>query len=242
MAKFVNETDSTEVRYVSEYPKDKFGIRGIIENENGVTFIRDYPYLATMYTRFAQTIAYQDDAEPDSQMRTPFRAYWGMCNKRYRNLEGVVIRHHIYRSVQAVPGGYAVNYIVASITGSEHINERATAMDSLVLLTSESLNDALGKSMYMHDIYVKGAYGKAAERHLGETCVIMAIYNDSSYSVYFGKDVMTSIMNFKKVHGMVPYEPRKKDATNSSVAAYCSSPLPVKKSFVRSEDGFLVIR
>ena len=242
MAKFVNETDSTEVRYVSEYPKDKFGIRGIIENENGVTFIRDYPYLATMYTRFAQTIAYQDDAEPDSQMRTPFRAYWGMCNKRYRNLEGVVIRHHIYRSVQAVPGGYAVNYIVASITGSEHINERATAMDSLVLLTSESLNDALGKSMYMHDIYVKGAYGKAAERHLGETCIIMAIYNDSSYSVYFGKDVMTSIMNFKKVHGMVPYEPRKKDAMNSSVAAYRSDPLPVKKSFVRSEDGFLVIR
>lgn len=242
MAKFVNETNSTEVRYVSEYTKGKFGIRGIIENEHGVTFIRDYPYLATMYTRFAQTIAHQGDAEPDSQWRTPFRAYWGMCNKRYRNLEGVVIRHHIYRSVQAVPGGYAVNYTVDSITGDDYINKRATAMDSLVLLTSESLNDALGKSMYMHDIYVKGAYGKAAERHLGETCVIMAIYNDSSYSVYFGKDVMTSIMNFKKVHGMVPYEPRKKDAMNSSVAAYCSAPLLVKKSFVRSEDGFLVIR
>lgn len=242
MAKFVNETDSTEVRYVSEYTKGKLGIRGIIENEHGVTFIRDYPYLATMYTRFAQTIVYRDNAESDSQWRTPFRAYWGMCNKRYRNLRGVVIRHHIYRSVQTVPGGYAVNYIVASITGSEHINERATAMDSLVLLTSESLNDALDKSMAMHDNYVKGAYGKADERHLGETCIIMAIYNDSSYSVYFGKDVMTSIMNFKKVHGMVPYVPHKKDAMNSSVAAYRSTPLPVKKSFVRSEDGFLVIR
>lgn len=243
MAKFVNETNSTEVRYVSEYTKGKLGIRGIIENEHGVTFIRDYPYLATMYTRFAQTIAFQDDAELDSQMQTPFRAYWGMCNKRYRNLEGVVIRHHIYRSVQAVPGGYAVKYIVASITGSVHVNERATAMDSLVLLTSESLLDALGKSIDMHNKYVKGAYGKADVRHLGETCIIMAIYNDSSYSVYFGKDVATSIMNFERVHGMVPYVPSKKDAMNSSVAAYRSDPLPVKKkSFVRSEDGFLVIR
>lgn len=242
MAKFVNETNSTEVRYVSEHTKDKLGIRGIVENEHGVTFIRDYPYLATMYTRFAQTIDFQDDAEPDSQMRTPFRAYWGMCNKRFRNLEGVVIRHHIYRSVQTVPTGYKVNYIVDSITGSEYINERATAMDSLVLLTSESLLNALDKSTDMHDNYVKGAYGKADERHLGETCIIMAIYNDSSYSVYYGKDVATSIMNFKKVHGMVPYVPRKKDATNSSVAAYRSTPLPVKKSFVRSEDGFLVIR
>lgn len=243
MAKFVNETNNTEVRYVSEPTKGKFGIRGIIENEHGVTFIRDYPYLATMYTRFAQTIDFQDDAEPDSQMRTPFRAYWGMCNKRFRNLEGVVIRHHIYRSVQAVPGGYAVNYIVDSITGDDCINKRATAMDSLVLLTSESLLDALGKSKDMHDNYVKGAYGKADVRHLGETCIIMAIYNDSSYSVYFGKDVATSIMNFERVHGMVPYVPSKKDAMNSSVAAYRSNPLPVKKkSFVRSEDGFLVIR
>ena len=242
MAKFVNETNSTEVRYVSEHTKDKLGIRGIIENEHGVTFIRDYPYLATMYTRFAQTIDFQDDAEPDSQMRTPFRAYWGMCNKRFRNLAGVVIRHHIYRSVQAVPGGYAVNYIVDSITGDDYINKRATAMDSLVLLTSESLNDALNKSMHMHDNYVKGVYGKADVRHLGETCIIMAIYNDGSYSVYYGKNVMSSIMTFKRVHGMVPFVPRKTDATNSSVAAYRSTPLPVKKSFVRSEDGFLVIR
>lgn len=242
MAKFVNETNSTEVRYVSEHTKDKFGIRGLIENENGVTFIRDYPYLATMYTRFDQTIACQDDAELDPQRRTPFRAYWGMCNKRFRNLAGVVIRYHIYRSVQTVPTGYTVNYIVASITGSEYINERATAMDSLVLLTSESLHDALDKSMDMHDNFVKGVYGKAVERHLGETCIIMAIYNDNSYSVYFGKNVVTSIMNFKRVHGMVPYVPHKKDAMNSSVAAYRSDSLPVKKSFVRSEDGFLVIR
>lgn len=242
MAKFVNETNSTEVRYVSEHIKDKLGIRGIIENENGVTFIRDYPYLATMYTRFEQTIACQDDAESDSQIRTPFRAYWGMCNKRFRNLVGVVIRYQIYRSVQIVPTGYTVNCIVDSITGTEYINERATAIDSLVLLTSESLCDALDRSMDMHDKYVKGAYGKAADLHLGETCIIMAIYNDDSYSVYFGKDVVVSIMNFKRVHGMVPYIPRKKDAKDSSVAAYCSAPLPVKKSFVRSEDGFLVIR
>ena len=48
MAKFVNETNSTEVRYVSEYTKGKLGIRGSVENEHGVTFVRHYPYLGSM--------------------------------------------------------------------------------------------------------------------------------------------------------------------------------------------------
>lgn len=240
MAKRIMGANGRPVRYESEAIKGKFGIRGRVELENGSMVIHDYPYLETLCKLFNEMIHEQPLLPPDPNGRTPFSAYGGLCNKKYKNLMGVVIRCHVYRSVNEPDQQYPVRYVVKSITGSERlIDAKATASDALVLLTSESLNSALNRASQLHQSYLNGEYGHT---DIGEQCIILAIYNDYSYSAYFGKDPEVSIRNFKKVHGMVPYVPSKKDDTNSSVAAYRSAPLPVKKSFVRSEDGFLVIR
>lgn len=239
MAKRIMGANSRPVRYESETIKGKLGIRGRVELENGSMVIHDYPYLATLYKLFDEMI-HEPILPPDPNGRTPFSAYCGMCNNRFKNLMGVVIRCHVYRNVDEPNQQYPVRYVVKSITGSEMLADaKATASDALVLLTSERLISALNHASQVHQSYLNGEYGRT---DIGEQCIILAIYNDYSYSAYFGKDPEVSIMNFKKVHGMVPYEPRKKGATNSSVAAYRSDPLPRKKSFVRSEDGFLVIR
>ena len=240
MAKRIMGANGRPVRYESEAIEGKFGIRGRVELENGSIVIHDYPYLATLCKLFNEMIQEQHLLPPDPNGRTPFRAYSGLCNNKFKNLMGVVIRCHVYRNVVEPNQQYPVRYVVKSITGSEMLAAaKATASDALVLLTSERLISALNHASQLHQSHLNGEYGRT---DIGEQCIILAIYNDYSYSAYFGKDPEVSIMNFKKVHGMVPYEPRKKDAMNSSVAAYCSSPLPVKKSFVRSEDGFLVIR
>ena len=239
MAKRIMGANSRPVRYESETIKGKLGIRGRVELENGSMVIHDYPYLATLYKLFDEMI-HEPLLPPDPNGRTPFSAYCGMCNNRFKNLVGVVIRCHVYRSVIEPNQQYPVRYVVKSITGSESlIDAKASASDALVLLTSESLCSALDCASRLHQSYLEGEYG---HNSIGEQCIILAIYNDYSYSAYFGKDPEVSITNFKRVHGMVPYVPRKKDAMNSSVAAYRSALLPVKKSFVRSEDGFLVIR
>ena len=241
MAKCIMGAHGRPVRYESEAIEGKFGIRGRVELENGSMVIHDYPYLATLCKLFDEMIR-EPLLPPDPNGRTPFSAYSGLCNKKFKNLMGVVIRCHIYRSVDEPNQQYPVRYVVKSITGSEtRIDAKATASDALVLLTSERLCSALDHASQLHQSYLKGEYGRT---DIGEQCIILAIYNDYSYSAYFGKDPEVSIRNFKKVHGMVPYVPSKKDAMNSSVAAYRSDPLPVKKkkSFVRSEDGFLVIR
>ena len=239
MAKRIMGAHGRPVRYESEVIKGKFGIRGRVELENGSMVIHDYSYLAALYKLFDDMI-HESLLPPDTNDRTPFSAYWGMCNKKFKNLVGVVLRFHVYRSVIEPNQQYPARYVVKSITGSEsRIDAKATASDALVLLTAESLCDALDSALHLHQSYLEGVYG---HNSIGEQCIILAIYNDYSYSAYFGKDPEVSIMNLKKVHGMVPYEPRKKGVMNSSVAAYRSTPLPVKKSFVRSEDGFLVIR
>lgn len=239
MAKRIMGANGRPVRYESEAIQGKFGIRGRVELENGSMVIHDYPYLETLCKLFDEMI-HEPIPCPDPDGRTPFSAYSGLCNKKFKNLLGVVIRCHVYRSVDKPDQQYPVRYVVKSITGSERLDAKATASDALVLLTSERLCFALDRASQLHQSYLNGEYGRTA---IGEQCIILAIYNDYSYSAYFGKDPEASIMNFKKVHGMVPYVPRKTDATNySSVAAYRSVPLPVKKSFVRSEDGFLVIR
>lgn len=239
MAKRIMGANGRSVRYESETIQGKFGIRGRVELENGSMVIHDYPYLEILCKLFDEMI-HEPLPCPDPNGRTPFSAYSGLCNKKFKNLVGVVIRCHVYQSVDKPDQQYPVRYVVKSITGSERlIDAKATASDALVLLTSERLCSALDRASQLHQSYLNGEYGRTA---IGEQCIILAIYNDYSYSVYFGKDPEVSIMNFKRVHGMVPYVPRKTDATNSSVAAYRSVPLPVKKSFVRSEDGFLVIR
>lgn len=239
MAKRVMGANGRPVRYESETIQGKFGIRGRVELENGSMVIHDYPYLATLCKLFDEMI--REPLPCPDPSRTPFSAYTGLCNKKFKNLVGVVIRCHVYRSVDEPNQQYPVRYVVKSITGSEsRIDAKATASDALVLLTSERLCSALKHASQLHQSYQEGEYGRAA---IGEQCIILALYNDYSYSAYFGKDPEVSIRNFKKVHGMVPYVPSKKEATYSSVAAYRSDPLPVKKkSFVRSEDGFLVIR
>lgn len=221
--------------YAPDRIPGRLGTRGEVLMQNGTTYIEDYDQLTTMYNLFEASIHNFGLL----QFTNPsFRSYKGPCNAWFTRLAGIVFRYQIYR-IETVPGfRYNVNYTVKSITGDPKPETPAKPDDSLVILSPEEVDSVMHTAWDLHQRYVRGEFGI---KNIDEVCTILAIYRDWSYSLYPGKNAV-AIINFMGLHGLTLRQNHNSSTENSSVAAYRSDPLPVKKSFVRSEDGFLMIR
>lgn len=234
MAKATTDSRGKRVYALDPIP-GRIGTRGAVLLRNGTTYIKDYKYLTTMYKLFETSI---HNFAPSPFSSSCFKSYNGQCNERFKGLAGIVFRYQVYRT-EAYPGGqYDLRYTVKSITGDPKPWTPVSPEDSLVILSPDEVDVVMNAAWDLHWRYIHGEFGF---RDRGELCTILTIYTDWSYSLYPGKDAV-AIGNFRRLHGMVPMQKPNSSTENSSVAAYRSAPLPVKKSFVRSEDGFLVIR
>lgn len=234
MAKATTDADG-KVSYIQDWLPGRMGTRGEVLIQNGTTYIKDYKYLITMYKLFETSI---HNFVPSPFSSSSFKSYNGQCNAKFKGLAGIVFRYQIYRT-ETLPGfRYDLRYTVKSITGDPKPCTPVSPEDSLVILSPDEVDSVMNAAWDLHQRYVCGEFGL---RNRGELCTILAIYTDWSYSLYPGKDAV-AISNFRRLHGMVPDQKQNSSTENSSVAAYRSAFLPVKKSFVRSEDGFLVIR
>lgn len=233
MAK-VTMNENGKRMYAPDRIPGRLGTRGRVLLQNGTTYIEDYDQLTTMYNLFEKSI---HNFGPSPFSSSSFKSYKGPCNAWFMNLAGIVFRYQIYR-IETVPGFmYNVNYTVKSITGDPKPETPAKPDDSLVILSPDEVDSVMHTAWDLHQRYVRGEFGI---KNIDEVCTILAIYRDWTYSLYPGKNAV-AIVNFMRLHGLNPSQ-KPNPSTENSVAAYRSEPLPRKKSFVRSEDGFLVIR